>query len=420
MSNQNGGRRFLARFFRGLFLFLLMIGVGVISYKGVFLYCEYMHNRDKIASVKERDGKMYAVILLEDKNQKGIKGVMVRVLQPSLNTVDFFVIPSNTKISTSGEVYQELKESGRTLLDVTTMKDLITIVGEDEPYEYVVKAVGELIHCDSLSQYEIYTQDTIVSMVESLKQYGKQIQFQVPMPITADYNGEKVTVNQGSQLLDGKMASALLFFEQYQNGAVDQAKVIAQFLGKVYQTVGALSKEEKIEWNQKFYAHVQGNQEDKMKSALGQSFAATVASSYRFHLIAGYDTRDSYDSNEEKNQKLFQDIVENKDEYNGEQDLSIFELDPIMMSKDLSIMLCNGTKIGGLAKVWKDKLEQNGYHRIVGLGNDNAVPKEETVIYVRADDVGLDLYAYFPKAKFIVDPTLSGVDIKIVIGKLDA
>lgn len=421
MSNEREEKRFLRKFFNGVLLLVAMIAVGFSSYKGVFWYCEFMNAKGKSITFSKKKDKIYNTILVEDKENNRVEGAIVQMMNQKLNTVDCVVIPANTKIPISGDVYQELKENGKVLMDVTTLQSISSAdLEKSEEYRLIVKAIGEILNIDSLEAYEVHDQAILSKWMQLIEKQGEQVKFDVPMMIMSEKsNGEKDIIHQGEQILDGNKVNSVVFFNQYQDGALDQAKIIAQLYGQCYQKVGTWKEEEKNSLYQELYKDMVSNQERKAIDEQIKGLTSATDVSFHFHMLNGYDSRDSFEGNDDKNKELIKNIAENQEAYTSKQDLSIFEVEPIALSTDLSIKIYNGTKIPGLATEWKKKLEDNGYHKIIGLGNDNAIPKEETIIYVKADGVGYDLYGYFPKAKFVVDPSLDGMDIKIVIGRLD-
>lgn len=425
MSNKREEKSFFKSLCYVFFLFLSMLAVGFASYKGVFWYCGYASVQNKTIGLGKKESKIYTAILFEDSNSNKIEGAMVRIFKPQFNTVDFLVIPSNTKLSSNGEVYKGLKDSGKSLHDVMTLYTIGSAdLPKEEKYDLTVKAMQELLHLDKLSGYEVYDASFLSKGLELLENQNKQIQFDVPMTVwVEDTNGEKVVINQGVQFLDGEKANGILFFNQYQNGAIDQVKLMAQFLSQFYQKIGAMEKSKKQEVYKTLYETIKSNQKASTQEKLAEYFSNTTDNSYYFHLIFGYDTKDTFEIKkefEEKNRELIQQIEEKQDEYRKKQDMVDFEVEPVKLSTNLGIMIYNGTRISGLASEWKLKLERNGYSNIIGVGNENAIVQEETTIYAKVDGVGYDLYAYFPKAKFVVDPNLDGMDIKIVIGRLDS
>lgn len=429
MASPKKEKSFLKKFLNVFFTLLAMFAVGLASYKGVFWYCTTF-GTDKITigltGKKEKQDKIYTCILVEDTTKKHrVEGIMVRILQPDTNNVDFLVIPPNTKLPINGAVYKELKETGKTLHDVTTLQAISnTDENQKEKYDLIMKAVGEIVDIESLSEYEVYDKKYISTGIKMLEQSGKTIQLNVPMTVMVEgADGQTLVVDQGVQALDGDKANSILFFDHYQHGVMDQSKLMVQFFSQLYEKAGNMQTDEKTEFYQTLYGDVDSNQKDGTKEKIVKYLSSTTPNSFYFHFLIGYDTKESYELNtehQEKNKELITSIVENKKSYETKQNLEDFEVESVNLSTDLSIMIYNGTRVSGLASEWKSKLENNGYKNIIGVGNDNATIKEETTIYVKAEGVGYDLFSYFPRAKLVIDPSLDGMDIKIVIGRLDS
>lgn len=431
MASPKKEKSFFRKFFNVLFTLLAMFAVGLASYKGVFWYCTSFGTDNIMAGIikpgsREKQDKVYTCILVEDITKKHrIEGIMVRILQPDTNNVDFLVIPPNTKLPVNGTVYKELKETGKTLHDITTLQAIgSTDNNQEEKYNLIVKAVEEILDIESLSEYEIYDKKYISTGIKMLEKNGESIQLDVPMTIKSEgKDGEPFVIDQGLQVLDGDKANSILFFENYQQGALDQSKLMVQFFSQLYEKAGTMQTKEKAEFYQALYDNLVSNQKDGMKEKTMKYLSNSTPNSFYFHFIIGYDSKESYEINKEhqdQNKELITQIMENKKSYDKKQNLADFEVESVNLSTDLSIMIYNGTRVSGLASEWKNKLENNGYKNILGVGNDNEIIKEKTVIYVKAEGIGYDLFSYFPKADRVIEPNLDGMDIKIVIGRLDS
>ena len=87
-------------------------------------------------------------------------------------------------------------------------------------------------------------------------------------------------------------------------------------------------------------------------------------------------------------------------------------------SKGKSIVVLNGSGGDGIAAKVKGILEKDGYS--VSKIADNSELIDNTVIRVREDGMGKDIKTYFKEASIEVSDMEDGVDIVIIVGKMDA
>ena len=89
-----------------------------------------------------------------------------------------------------------------------------------------------------------------------------------------------------------------------------------------------------------------------------------------------------------------------------------------MSSKGYNIRILNGSGITGLAAHYKDKLLEDGY-TITNIGNYNDTLLTNTKIIVDTQGLGYDLAEYFKDAEVTVSDLEEGIDIQIILGKVD-
>ena len=88
-------------------------------------------------------------------------------------------------------------------------------------------------------------------------------------------------------------------------------------------------------------------------------------------------------------------------------------------SKGKSIIVLNGSQIGGLATAAKTTLTNAGY-KVKKIGDYTAATLTQTKIIVKEDGVGKDLVKYFSNPVVETGTVDTGYDIKIIIGTADA
>ena len=415
MSKKTKGAVFFRAFLRAVIVIVVMIAVGFASYHVVFWYCKHSHDKVNGKTEQDKNSVVYTAVMFDDTMSSGMEGIMVRAFHPKTKNTDFIMVPSNTEIPASSDIYGVLKEKGEVLPEPMTIGVITSYVSsETERYELTTQALEEILGIKNISYYEAYDQKAFVSIVNLLE---PQI-MEIPMTITTkDTNGADLTLEQGAQSLDGEKACALLSFKGYSNGVIDQAKMMAQFFSQYYKTATALSEEEKKEFYEKYYQLVTCNQGEKLMSQYKAAFLKATDKQFHFTIVPRTETGTQIAKDEMA--VLIDQIETTQEPYETEQDLTEFYVAPVSSSKNLVTKIYNGTRVEGLATEWVQKLRADGYN-IIGAANDNNTEKQNAVIYVKTEGAGLDLKAYFPGAEIVTDPTLDGIDIKVVLGLAQA
>jgi hypothetical protein len=150
----------------------------------------------------------------------------------------------------------------------------------------------------------------------------------------------------------------------------------------------------------------------------------------------GSSTDGTYEYNVEETKELFESIINKKapseeeadgtlevdgeesttdDGVTSEEETKI-EVEPLVIvdATTFSISVQNGTRVSGLASKTKEKLEAAGF-KVLEVGNYETKPIERTIIKVPLEEVGEALADYFNNPEIIVDETLKGKDIEVII-----
>lgn len=413
MSKKNTQSVFLRAFLQVVIVAVCMVIVAFISYHAVFWYFKNGHDKTAKSTEKVEDGIVSTAILFHNEQKESMDGIMLKMLQTDTNNVDMIVIPTNTELLAGSEVYSQLKEKSDLLPEPMTIGQIPTYISNaEESYELTVAALEELLGIDKIAYYETYNEEALKSLVNLLPEQT----IEVPMVMTqTNEEEEQVTLEQGSQSLDGEKVNMLLTFTGYSQGAIDQAKMTAQFFNQYYKTALGLDETGKKEFYKQYYEIVSSNLGEKVITEYEHNFIATTPVQFRVHLLEGTQDGQLYEVQSEQVESFIKEIEETKEAYTEEQDLSNLVVAPVTSSKDLAIKVYNGTRVEGLATEWVHRLSADGY-QIVGAANENDQEKQHAIIYVKTEGMGLDLRAYFPDAQYITDPSLSGIDIKIVLG----
>ena len=417
MSKKNTNDVFVRGFLQVIMVAICMVAVGFLSYHGVFWY--FSHEREKANAEAEKSDSnvVYTAVMFNHSTNDKMEGIMVKVLNKDTNNMDFVIVPTNTEISAGSSIYSTLKQESSLLPEPMTIGEITTVVSDEtKSDELVVQALEELLGIENIDSYETYGEEKLVSIVDLLPQQS----LEVPITIsTKNTNGVELTLEQGTQSLDGEKACALLAFTGYPQGAVDQAKIMAQFFSNYYKTALALEESKKQEFYEQYYSLVTTNSDEESIAQYKENFVNASPNQVQFHLVEGTQNGTVYQIDSEQAKTLISTIVETTTVTTTEQDMTDFYVAPVASSKDLDIKVFNGTTVEGLATEWVHRLSDQGYS-IVGAANGESQDEQNATIYVKKEGTGLDLKAYFPDATYITDTSLSGFDIKIVLGMAQA
>lgn len=421
-KNKNTGAVFVRGFLKTVLVLVLMIAVGFGSYYGVYWYCEKNNGGrikervDKLRKEQKGAETIYTAVIMDDTMSSGLEGIMLKIFNTGTKNTDYLMIPVNSKLNTAGNAYQEIKTENQAVPDTITIGEISSYISnESKCFEMTVKALEEICGVEDIAFYEAYNQKVLVSIANLISNQN----ITVPMTLTTkDTSGFEVAIQQGRQSLNGEQVYGLLQFAGYANGKVDQAKMAATYWYTYYQSVAALSKEDKEKFYQQYYRLVTSNDTEKIISNYVSDFMETTAPQYHFHLAEGTDDVDGWHLSTSQIRTLVSQIAAEEQAYITAQDMSEFEIQ-VQSSKGLVIDVYNSTIVTGLAGKWRDTLVNAGY-QINQVGTDRTGTKDHAMIYVREAGRGLDLKAYFPQAEFITDPTLEGADIRIVLGTAES
>lgn len=409
MSKNGKGSVFFNGLRQVIIVIIMMLIVGFLSYQAVFWYFKQGNQLGlKKTAIKNKD-VVYTAMILDSDGEQDNEGIIVRAIHPKTNNVDMLVIPENTVISASSKTYATLKEKGTILQEPMTIGDIATLVSsKTEQYELQVQALEELLGIEQISYYEAYDKSAFITIANLVPAQTMT----VPMTIG---NDSGVLLEQGEQSLNGEQAYAVVSFGGYPNGTLDQGKLLAQFFHGYYCAFSQMTEEEKEQAYATYNKTVTTNESEKEQEQLKEYIEKATKEQFHIAMIPGIENAGTYELTTEQVSQTIKQIKENETAYTTEQDMSQFQVESVSSSKDLVTKVYNGTRIEGLATEWVQTLRADGYN-VIGAANDTGEQKQKTIIYVKTEGTGLDLKAYFQGADVVVDSSLEGIDIKIVLG----
>ena len=135
--------------------------------------------------------------------------------------------------------------------------------------------------------------------------------------------------------------------------------------------------------------------------------------------IPGKYTDKIFEVDTKASKSFINNLVNNDTTYTQAQTFEKVAKTSTKSSKGKSIIVLNGSQIGGLASAAKTKLTNAGY-TVKKIGDYTAATLTQTKIIVKEDGAGKDLVKYFSNPVVETGTVETGYDIKIIIGTADA
>jgi hypothetical protein len=243
------------------------------------------------------------------------------------------------------------------------------------------------------------------------------------------YQDLTIAIQPGFQYLDGEAAEGLVRFRTYRDGDLQRIKVQHDFMMALFSQV--LERE-----------NIVGNALSVAKNLIGHTetnFGVTDIPKYLRYIndlspnninfytlpnVPQYINGISYvipikDEIEELVKKVFYTISVPEAESNVEP-VSMSNNQPtpipVISSRGMRIQVLNGSKRTGLAGVFKEALENDGF-TVTNIDTFTGAQMEETQIIVRKAGMGPDLERYFKNTIIQVAPNMpANYDIIIITG----
>ncbi len=375
---------FVHKFIRSTFWMLVLIAIGVLSYKITMLYYDASGGpKDERAAfiIKEYfggDAKVEDVSknLILSQNEEGqVKHILLEIFNRNTKNLDYITIPVDTRFTISNEIYQKLCNVGSEAPQIICFEDADSYFKEQTLYQYMVILVEDMLDMDigyytviSEEQFNWVFTETEVEVSEEIEDTIKKM-----------YKVYKVSDS---------------FFHETKNLTdEDSLKNFLKEEAKEYQS--NLSLKGKYEYVQGYL----GVQEDYIY----------------VHSVYGTQREEYFDIELEKSQILVKEIIENSVPYMETQEDA--KQQEKINSIGCKIEILNGSGIDGLAASYEKLLVQNGY-TIVNIGNYTLGNIIQTKIIVKEEGLGKDLLEFVGTASIEVGSLPNGVEIQILLGTM--
>lgn len=380
MKKKSVGQIFIRVFLQSFFIMIILIGVGVASYK---LTTYYYKITEKEVSAEDKDAVKDIVddvkidrvsknlIYHVDSKTGEIKHLILEIFSMDTYNLDYITIPVNTEFAMSNELYQRIYANHSDVPQIVKISNMSEYFSKDTKYSYGALLIEDLLGVD-ISYYTVL-EDTVYNQVfteDSLSQMDTEKEAERKQIFTDDFYDE---------------------IEQL----TDEALI--------------------IDYLESFYKKIESNLTIKNKLKYAASYVFVNKDYIHFYIIPGTAKESNFTVSIEEAKSLLQEI-EKREAYTTSQ-----EDDDLLSGTDSigkNIRILNGSGITGLAATYRDMLQEVGY-TITGIANYSSSNETNTRILVKEEGDGKDLLKYFKNAVIEVEESLQAADIEIILGKED-
>lgn len=371
--------------------------------------------------------------------------LLVAHYDSSAKSLELVSVPRDTRVTLSSEAKSKISSVGRSSPSVLKINEVHAYAGQEVGPDCTVLQLEDLLGI----QIDHYVKINTASFRELIDAVGG-VDLEVPQNMyknALEPNGGGIMINlkAGYQTLDGAKAEQFVRFRDYVDGDVGRVAAQQIFLealvSKILNTQTLLNSINDLV--NIAYTHIDTNLSisDALKyvnyitdldmnnistqtiPGVGQYVGGV---SYYLHDSAGtadlvqevFYTSIPADDKPESVTSFAIDgqIVEPNIDDDSDIDMTNSFTAP-SDSKDLTILVSNGSGVNGLAGKFTDILEEDGY-TLLSPETHFGTKQAKTIIYTTSDGVGEDLLPYFKNAEIQVDSSSVGTsqDIHIILG----
>ena len=358
----------------------------------------------------KRNVKMNVAVFGTDKDGARTDVMFVIHYDSAQESMDLVSLPRDTRVSVCDEVVQNYQAGGHVYNQVTKLNAIHSYSAGDMACENTVLQIEDLLGI-SIDHYIKIDLDAFRKIVDAVGGV------EVDVPQDMDYEDPAqdlyIHLDAGLQTLDGDEAEQLVRYRKYPTGDEGRIEVQQLFLKALAQKV--LSSETILknlpDYIDVLYKDVETDISltDALKYVnyiekidLNKITMQTIPGAGQYIGGVSYFVHDAAGTAELVDQIFYQTNAGT----DGSTD-----------SKPLTIEVCNGGNVAGLAGRFTETLEADGY-TLTEPTNYTGTQSAQTRIQVKSEGVGEDLVSYFTDAKIEVAPeeVPAGADIRIILG----
>ena len=395
MKKKSIAKVFILSLLKSILGIAIIIAVGFASYK--ISYMVLSNNSENVGTssneikdiVEKAQTDEISKNLIYVSNDNKISHLMLEICNTKTNNMDYITIPVGTDYTIPTEMYQKLSTVNQEIPQIIRIGRLKQYFQNDEDAYGYGDLIIEKILGVKISYYTVLDQETY------LNHYSRrniEVKFK-PLSLAESSSEKSVTVTEKINVASRSYVNQLKDIKGNQNEIAefikDQYERVDSNL-TVYNKIGYVESYEKMDPDLIHYWGIPGKYSDK---------------------IFAVDTKAS--------KSFINNLVNNTITYTQAQVFNKVAKTSTKSSKGKSIIVLNGSQIGGLATAAKTTLTNAGY-KVKKIGDYTAATLTQTKIIVKEDGVGKDLVKYFSNPVVETGTVDTGYDIKIIIGTADA
>ena len=395
MKKKSIAKVFILSLLKSILGIAIIIAVGFASYK--ISYMVLSNNSENVGTssneikdiVEEAQTDEISKNLIYVSNENKISHLMLEICNTKTNNMDYITIPVGTDYTIPTDMYQRLSTVNEEIPQIVRIGRLKQYFQKDEDaYGYGELIIEKMLGV-KISYYTVIDQETYAN------HYSRRdinVKFK-PLSLAESKNDKSVTVPQKISVASES------YISQLKDIKGDQEK-IAEFIKQQYERVDSnLTVYNKIGYGLYLLGY-----DDNLIHYWG------IPGKYSDKIFA-VDTKAS--------KSFINNLANNTTTYTQAQVFNKVAKTSTKSSKGKSIIVLNGSQIGGLATAAKTTLTNAGY-KVKKIGDYTAATLTQTKIIVKEDGVGKDLVKYFSNPVVETGTVDTGYDIKIIIGTADA
>ncbi|MBO4396011.1 MAG: LytR C-terminal domain-containing protein [Eubacterium sp.] len=370
MKKQSVAKIILIYFFKTIGILALLVGVGVLSYYLTMLYFKQTDKQERsttythVISVNA-GAESSNLIYSYNENDGQIGAMMLELFDQNTKNMSYVTIPTNTQITISQALYQELLKVNGSLPQVMRLTDIQTYFTGDVAYEYGIRILQDTLPVDigyftamPDSKFKIYYEYGV----------GREGCYS---PTNAYITSMKKCTTKSD--MDDMITD--LWDEQISDITLSQKLNYSESLAKV-------------NWD---FVHV--------------------------YCLKGNDDGSVFTIDAKKSKKLISDIWECEAYTQAQYETAVPEQESV---DEQNIEILNGSAIDGLASRYQKNMQADGLS-VVNIGNYTGIKQETSTIYAKnVKWAKKNLRSYFPHPKNVAVEKAGeldeGIDVQIVLG----
>lgn len=416
-------KMFLMSLLKSLLCIVIILGVGLISYKISYtvlskssdgLSTDSDNLKDIMDEATTDEISKNLIYVSDDKNK--ITHLMLEICNTKTYNMDYITIPVRTDYTIPSVMYRKLCQVNQEIPQVIRVSKLKQYFeNEDDAYGYGVLIFEKMLGTD-ISYYTVISEETYENHYTEQK---VKVAYKAKSSIN-NTPGPDGTTPESNTTIKTKMKISVLseaYTSQLKDLGSDQEK-IADYIKDQYERVSS-------------------NLTVFNKIGYLEAYQKMNVDYYHYWGVPGTYSGKVFEVDTKATKKALKQLTENETAYTQAQDLTAKNMiskvvssssdeeedddseESTESSKGLKIYVLNGSQIGGLASKTKQKLEEEGY-TVPKIGNYTDETLTRTRIVVSKKGQGEDLKEYFSDPEITTGDVTSGYDIEIILGTADA